>query len=255
MNYLKLKNFVNDLQFQEYFELKGDGKYKSVKTLDFDCDFDLIKKLHKGETFNLSDENIEFIKNFIPEKFYEKDCVAFYAWNNHFWVADLKKKECTVTDYKPTFKHVFDFLRCRLNLLSKTATIAFDTLKEALDTYEEFCEYDPSLYSITVEKEVQTPNETFDYSYSLKKEEVKSMREWQNIHMKKYHKDYNKQYHGASPVSPFEVRFGICSLGSYADCFCTICERDYKTCMNKDLVKDAERIEKRMKFEVKPLDA
>ena len=53
------------------------------------------------------------------------------------------------------------------------------------------------------------------------------MYEFERKHNKKYHKN-GFGYQGVSPVSNFEIRFGLCSIGTLAECICINCLKKYE---------------------------
>lgn len=249
MKYNDIKQFVEKAKLIPFWETN----LKEYHRLDIDESWGILDKFREDNEFTLSDLDIDFINGYIPDSYIIENKIYFYGYTHKFWKLDLNTKICKpYSEIQPGFSNkIFDLNKCRLNTLGMSLSSAIQLMKETIYNYERFCQYDEDNYSLV--KKVEVANDNYDYSCSLKKEESEKMHNWQNIHMKKYHKGYYKGYHGASPVSPFEVRFGSCSLGSYADCFCTLCERDYKTCMDKDLLKDAEHISKRMKFEIRGL--
>lgn len=93
-------------------------------------------------------------------------------------------------------------------------------------------------------------NKEYDSNYSLTKEETNKMYEWQKKHNKKFHKK-GFGYQGVSPVSNFEVRFGSCSIGTWAECVCL-------NCLNRltldDNVKNAEKIRKSATYTIRELE-
>lgn len=88
----------------------------------------------------------------------------------------------------------------------------------------------------------------YDVNYSLTIEETDKMYEWQKKHNKKFHKK-GFRYRGVSPVSDFEVRFGSCSIGTWAECVCL-------NCLNKinDNNENVEKVRKLATFEVRELE-
>lgn len=88
----------------------------------------------------------------------------------------------------------------------------------------------------------------YDVNYSLTIEETDKMYEWQKKHNKKFHKK-EFRYRGVSPVSDFEVRFGSCSIGTWAECVCL-------NCLNKinDNNENVEKVRKLATFEVRELE-
>lgn len=83
----------------------------------------------------------------------------------------------------------------------------------------------------------------FYYCYSLTNKEVDKMYEWQKSHNKKFHKK-GFGYQGVSPVSNFEVRFGSCSIGTWADCVCLKCLDD------SEKIESPKKAEKMRKFAI-----
>ena len=88
----------------------------------------------------------------------------------------------------------------------------------------------------------------YDVNYSLTIEETDKMYEWQKKHNKKFHKK-GFGYQGVSPVSNFEVRFGSCSIGTWAECVCLNCFNK----INNDN-KNVEKVRKLATFEVRELE-
>ena len=139
---------------------------------------------------------------------------------------------------------IFDLDRYNLDSLERRLTVAAVLIDDAIESYSKGCEYNENNY--TRIKEVETPNEKYDAVYSLTKEQTAKMNEWKHIHNKKYHKK-GFGYQGASPVSNFEVRFGTCALGSWAECVCLECmEYAKKETDNKKISK----LKKKASFEI-----
>ena len=73
------------------------------------------------------------------------------------------------------------------------------------------------------------------------------MREWQNKHYNKYHKNYAKMQKGISPMSIFSVKFESCSIGSWANCICSKCMKAADIETNE---KKKEKLKKRGIYEI-----
>lgn len=203
--------------------------------------------MHKGvEVIELSERDMNLVKELIPEDFSD-----YVYYRGHFYFANFDLKELVLTSkdkIDPKVK-IFDFEKYnRFNNLNSSARAALDILVNAFDEYEKVVTYKESNY--VIEKEVETPNEHFDYSYSLTKEQGEKIGEWKDKHFKKYHKI---KYKGAIGVSDFELRFRATSIGTYAECVCTECEKEYEKLKDTDPRK-AEKIKGRMSITAKGLD-
>lgn len=225
MEYNELKEFINNLKLVQYWS----GDFKTHHHIDIYDDWTFTAHFKEIKEFKITEKDEKFLEGFIPKQFVHDNKINFYGPKNTFWKLDLKTKVCTpYSEIQPGFGSIFDLNRSR-----------FDNENN---------------YSI--EKEVQIPNEKYDSSYSLTKEESAKMNKWTSKHMKKYHKQRFKEYHGASPVSPIEVRWGSCSIGTYADCVCTLCEKAYN--MNllefENPKEEVEKIKKNMSYNLRPIE-
>ena len=250
MEYNELKEFINNLKLVQYWS----GDFKTHHRIDIYDDWIFSSHFKEIKEFKITEKDEKFLEGFIPKQFVHDNTINFYGPKNTFWKLDLKTKVCTpYSEIQPGFGPIFDLNRSRFDLLGSSAGSAVLLLQEAMESYEHSCLYDENNYSI--EKEVQPPNEKYDSSYSLTKEESAKMNEWTSKHMKKYHKQWFKEYHGASPVSPIEVRWGSCSIGTYADCVCTLCEKAYNMNAHElENEKEAEKIKKNMSYNLRPIE-
>lgn len=222
------------------FKIKDSLKGEWFEKSPFDA-------MHKGEeTIELSEKDMNLIKELIPEDFSD-----YVYYRGHFYFANFDLRELVLTSkdkIDPKIK-IFDFERYnRYSNLKSTARAALDILVNAFDEYEKVVTYKESNY--VIEKEVETPNTHFDYSYSLTKEQGEKIYEWKEQHFKKYHKI---RYKGAIGVSDFELRFRATSIGTYADCVCTECEKEYEK-LKETEPRKAEKIKERMSITAKELD-
>lgn len=133
---------------------------------------------------------------------------------NYFTVANMGKEE-------PNVEHIVDITRLKPSELREAGAV-INSVVSAYHEYVYDMAYDPRRY--TVEKEVvKEVSEKYDPEFSLTKEEVVKMRDWQKKHSKKYHK-HGAFSGGASPVSFYEIIYGYCSIGSWWDCTCADCK-------------------------------
>lgn len=225
----------------------GDG-FKTKKSLkEYWFEKAPFEAMHKGEkTIELSEKDMNHIKDVIPEGFSD-----YIYYKGHFYFANFDLKELVLISkdkIDPRAK-IFDFEKYnRHNNFLFTARAALDLLVNAFDEYEKTVTYKESNY--VIEKEVETPNEHFDYSYSLTKEQGEKIGEWKEKYFKKYHKI---RYKGAIGVSDFELRFRSTSIGTYAECVCTECEKEYEKLKDTD-PKKAEKVKELMSITAKELD-
>lgn len=222
------------------FKIKDSLKDEWFEKSHFDA-------MHKGEEIiEISEKDMNLIKELIPEDFSD-----YIYYRGHFYFANFDLRELVLTSkdkIDPKVK-IFDFEKYnRYSNLKSTARVALDILVNAFDEYEKVVTYKESNY--VIEKEVQTPNDHFDYSYSLTKEQGEKIGEWKEKHFKKYHKI---RYKGAIGVSDFELRFRATSIGTYAECVCTECEKEYEK-LKETEPRKAEKVKERMRITAKELD-
>ena len=250
MNYNELKKFVENVKYHKYWTGGGKG-LNEHKDLSMDEDFDLIKSMNLEKEFVVKDSSVEFLCNMIPERFIKNEQIVFH-YKGNFWALSLKDHICKPHSAQPDDTPIYDLQRGGLGDLAAKAGMAIQLLEQAINAYESRCDYYPWNYAVIEKVEC---SDKYDSSYSLTNEDVKKMQKWEGAHMKKHHKDWYEQYHGASPVWPFELKWGSCSLGTYADTECTICRKKYEEALkeNKD-PKEIENIKKDMSFEVRGIE-
>lgn len=217
MTYKKIKDFISEVTPNKlFFSLKEKEFYNYLK---------------KERDFEMSAGIANWMKQSIPEKYCIDNKIAIYAFG-HFFICDLESNQVTVNYVKPDVKHVYDYEKSGSYTFYEESEAYLSLLKNAVDKYETESEYRPSNYSKIEYREI--PNSAYDSNYSLTTEEKQRVVEWQNKHFKKYH---TPEYQGAIGVSNFEIRFRATSIGVYADCVCTACEKVAKESNNDKLLK------------------
>lgn len=236
----KLVDYLSDKK-SSYVKFSTDedekAKYTNVRTLLFSSNAELLDKFNAGERFELSEEEISYLDELIPDSFSD-----YIHYRGHFFFIDYgcgiaSPVEKSQIDEKAK---IFDFSHCSLNDLLSNARAGLDLIENALRNYDEANIYDELNY--TLEKDCMIPNDTYDANLSITKDQSEAMYKWQTAHNKKYHKK-GFGYQGVSPVSNFEIIIGSCSLGSYATCRCKVCTEEAKKA-------NSAKIEKRASFEV-----
>lgn len=225
----------------------GKLKFKQVKSLARLTNPDLLDKLKKGQDkIDLTDKEILWFKEIIPESFSD-----YIHYRGKFYFINFSMKLASKVEYSEIDERsirIFDLNRTfELDTLKSSVRAAVDLLEDAMDRYEENMAYDSQNYSI--EKERMTPNETYDSTLSITKEQSKAMYKWQENHNKKYHKK-GFGYQGVSPTSNFEIKIGSNSIGTYADCICISCMEKAANADEVNDAKAAEKIRKQASFEV-----
>ena len=202
----------------------------------------LHTKFEKGEESDLTDVEISFLQDAIPEDY----LTNFVHFNGLFYLIDYESKKLKPIDFESiNNKQIFDASRSSVYSLLSRIDTAVNLMKVDLEDYESTSLYNPKNYII----EKKAPVSQYDSSFSITREQSESMRKWQDAHVKKYHKK-GFGYRGASPTSVFEIRMGSCSLGTYADCVCTSCLEKADNAEKANDMKNAEKIRKNAKFEV-----
>ncbi|MBR6610816.1 MAG: hypothetical protein IKK93_01065 [Campylobacter sp.] len=242
-----IENFISSLSIKESKYWLGGGK--EVHSFDYPNVWSLKKKFEENDHFDLDEKETELILDIIPNDFSH-----IIHYNGKFFqicygVFTSVVSNITGKDFKninPGNKPIFDLTRLDPEDLMIQTRAAYELLKGGLETYRKNCIYDPKNYSIekVIEKEIDTSK--YDLNYTLTKKQTEEMYKWQTEHNKKYHKK-GFGYQGASPVSNFEVRFGTCSLGDYADCVCTSCYDKWKEEID---AKKRDKIAKYMQYEL-----
>ena len=229
VNYIS--NFIKNLSGSkdEYSTIrisKSEERRRSIQrimTLNFGFPTNLVFGFNEGKDFTLTDSDIEFLKDVIPDNSFSD----YIHCKDVFFCIDYDLKTATVVD-KGTLDFnkikVFDWSRSCLDELGKDVRVAYDLIENALEKYDESCVYDPNHYTIIKEVPFDI-SPTVDMNYSLTKDQTKAMHEWQNKHYAKYHKNRDNEYHGASPMSIFSVKFESCSIGDWANCVCSVCQK------------------------------
>lgn len=229
VNYIR--NFIRNLSGSkdEYSTIrisKSEERRRSIQrimTLNFGFPTNLVMGLNEGKDFTLTDGDIEFLKDIIPDDSFSD----YIHCKDVFFCIDYDLKTATVVDKGALDFNkikVFDWSRSCLDELGKDVRVAYDLIENALEKYDESCVYDPSHYTIIKEVPFDI-SPTVDMNYSLTKDQTKAMYEWQSKHYTKYHKNRDNEYHGASPMSIFSVKFESCSIGDWAHCVCSVCQK------------------------------
>ena len=239
MTYKNIKDFCKRLKFHEYITVSGKS-LQNKRQVEMPVDFSLIKAFSNGKQFDITNDMFKWVKSTIPEEFINNQMLVIYK-ENTFWTLDFHRMTAIPTKEAPTAEKIFDLNRASIGHFANRLTFILDMLNEEIEEYESSSEYDPKYYT-KIEK-VETPNNTYDHNYSLTRNEVEKMDEWCKKHSKKYHKP---RYTGAVDVSNYEVRFGSTSIGCYADCICTECEKEYEASHD-------EEIRKRMSYSLRDL--
>lgn len=252
MNVKYIRQVAKDLEDDKYdytsVEPPKEGKrmeLKKIQTFKFPTCVSLYSKLLSGQDFKLEADELAFIKDVTPD-----DSFSDYVhYRGNFYFIDPNCKTATFTnpeniDFDKI--KVFDFSHASFDSLWKSVRRAYELVVDALDEFDKSARYDPIHYSIV--KEIQHEvSEKYDPNYSITREQVDAMTKWKNAHYKEYHKNYSKQYHGASPMSIFKVQFEACSLGDWADCVCTECMKAADAETNE---KKQKRLRERGRFEI-----
>lgn len=219
---------------------------QQIASFDFKFPTNLVMGFHTKQDFDLTDSDIEFLKDVIPDSSFSD----YIHYKGIFYFINYDIKRAVVVDKaKIEFDKikVFDWAHAALESFRKNVRVAYDIMENALNEYEESCVYDPNNYTIVKEVSFDI-SPTFDMNYSLTKDQTKAMHEWQNIHFNKYHKDYAKMRHGGvSPVSIFSVKFESCSIGDWANCICSRCMEAADAEPNE---KKKEKLKKRGTYEI-----
>lgn len=251
VNYIR--SFINALSgfkkdYSVVHTLKADDPRKVIQlkaSLNFGFPTNLVFGFKSGHDFDLTDKDIEFLKDVIPDGLFSDyiHCKGVFYFINY----DIKK--AVVADKaKIEFDKikVFDWSRASLENLGKNVRVAYDIIENALDEYDESCVYNPDNYTIVKEVPFDI-SPTFDTSYSLTKDQTKAMHEWQISHFYKYHKSYAKMQKSVSPISIFSVKFESCSIGNWANCICSKCMEAAEAETDE---KKREKLKKRGTYEI-----
>lgn len=253
MNYKQIKDFLSTVKYHKYWTMGGDLKASldEHEDISMDQNFNLIKNMDSRKEFVVKDDDIDFLKALMPERFITKDSINFF-YKGLFWTLSLKDHICKPSEEEPNDDYIFDIQRSGLDMFAARVGMAVKQMEMAVRDYENNCDYYSWHYGVVQKVDC---SDKYDQAYSLTKEETKKVDEWTAKHMKKHHKDWYKQYHGASPVWPFEIRFGSCSLGTWADCDCTICKKEYELALHEfEDSKAAEKIKKDMSYQIRGIE-
>lgn len=202
-----------------------------------------------GDVISLTDDELDFLEKSMPY-----NCSHYVHCNGNFFFIDFQKKVAThCTKDVCDGLMIFDLNRVDFDNLGVSLMSALNIIEASLRQYSNSCIYNPVNY--TMVKTVETPSTKFDGTCSLTKEEADKVHLLQKSHNKKFHKK-GFGYQGVSPVSNFEIRFGSCSLGSWCDCVCTVCEKGYNKLLSEDSLdsKKLEKLKKQAFMEVRGLD-
>lgn len=242
MTVTELRNIVNYLKDNKYKHWRGDKDgFHEIDTIRFPADIELRSKFAAGKSFDLNEKECEYLRDVIPESYSD-----YVHYRGNFYIIDygIGKAGHVEKEQIDEKVKIFDFSHDDLDTLAFSVAAAANLLAHALDTYERNSVYDEFNYSII--KEIERPNSAYSKYYSLSAEQEKSVNEWKHIHNKKYHKK-GFGYQGASPVSNFEVRFGACSIGDWANCVCLNC---LKKAEAETDAKKKDKLRKAASFEI-----
>ena len=248
-----IRNFVKALfdSKREYTVIhtskseKHKNNIQQVPSFSFKFSKNLVLGFFTGQDFDLTDNDIEFLKDIIPDDSFSD----YIHYKGVFYFINYGLKRAIITDKsKIDFGKikVFDWTHAAFDSLGKNVRAAYDLIENALDDYDNSCIYDPNNYTIVKEVPVDI-SPTFDINYSLTKDQTEAMREWQNKHYNKYHKNYAKMQKSVSPMSIFSVKFESCSIGSWANCICSKCMEAADTETNE---KKKEKLKKQGTYEI-----
>lgn len=191
-----------------------------------------IKKLQKKNKPFPKEKGFEFFLHAVPKKFWDQDTKLreyfVFHWEGKFFkftrelddkitLEEIKESDVNSPIFDPN--NYFDYYIAEMG----------SAVKEIKDRYKDFVsqvEYNPSRYKkeVVVEKDV---SDKYDPEYSLTKDQVDKMLKWQREHARKYHNGCAAGG-GTSPVSYFEIKYGVCSIGSWIDCECSACKENNK---------------------------
>lgn len=225
------------------------GKANLTKTVRIEPKYSIVRKMDdlKEGSVDLTKDEIDYLKETIPDI-----CSDYIHHNGRFFFIGYDVSTLVLCEKKPENAVIFDYNHTDFYNLSASVQAALTILESALYHYNQNCIYKDSNYTLI--QPVEIPNEHYDNSCSLTKEESKELGKKQVAHNKKYHKK-GFGYQGASPVSNFEVRFGACSIGSWCDCVCTACEKERNRLVNEGAPKkEIEKLEKQMTIEVRGIE-
>lgn len=251
VNYIRsfikaLSDFKKDysvIHIPKFGECKSTLQQRA--SFNFEFPTNLVMGLHAKQDFDLTDSDIEFLKDVIPDDSFSD----YIHYKGIFYFINYDIKRAVVTDKaKIEFDKikVFDWTHAALESFGKNVRVAYDLIENALNEYEESCVYDHNNYTIVKEVPIDI-SPAFDMNYSLTKDQTKAMHEWQNIHFNKYHKNDAKTHRGVSPVSIFSVKFESCSIGDWANCICSKCMEAADAEPNE---KKKEKLKKRGTYEI-----
>lgn len=244
-----LRRFVEYMADKKHNYMEGsrnNGKFGfvNVETMSFPINYELLDKFKADERFDLSEDEISYLDDLIPDSFSD-----YIHYRGHFFFINYGTGTASPVEKSQIDEKVkiFDFSHCDLKNLLSNVRAGLNLIENALENYDANNVYDE--FNYTIEKERMTPNETYDASLSVTREQSDAMYKWRAEHNKKCHKK-GFGYRGTSPTSNFEIRFGSCSIGNWADCVCTSCLEAADNAEEVGDTKAAEKIRKRAKFEV-----
>lgn len=253
MNVNNIKEVLKLLKSTNVTESRRDpisGKIELAQTVRIDPKYSIVKKMTGLETgsVDLDNEEVAYLKDSIPEV-----CSDYIHYNGKFFFIDYKLKRLSLVEKPKENVVVFDYNHTDFDNLGDMVYAAANLIETGLLHYYRNSIYKDSRYTLV--KTVEAPSDKYYHSYSMTKEESDKMFELRKTHNKKYHKK-GFGYGGASPVSNFEVRFGACSIGTWCDCVCLECEKEYKRALeeNPNDKKKLDKLKKQMTIEIRGID-
>lgn len=242
MTYNDIKKFSDRVTYHSFFTMSKDkdSRLKEGHQVNLDMCFALAQAMREGKQFDITKDMIKWIKSSIPFEFIQNNCLVIY-YNNLFWLFNFDSSKAVPAKEQPNAEYIYDMNTQALGRFAERLYYITSMLQDEVAQYEKSCVYDPNFYTKVVK--VEEPSAKYDTSYSLTRDESEEMSKWQEQHSKKYHKP---RYKGAIGVSDYVVRFGSTSIGVYADCYCTECEKEYERTHD-------ENIKKRMSYEIRGL--
>lgn len=242
-------NFLKSTNATEFRKNHISGKIELTQTVRIDSKYSIVKKMTSLETgsVDLDDEEVAYLKDSIPAI-----CSDYIHYNGKFFFIDYDLKSLSLVE-KPKNAVIFDYNHTDFDNLGDMVSAAADLIEAGLSHYYRNSIYNDSRYTLT--KTVEAPSDKYYHSYSMTKEESDKMFVLRKAHDKKYHKK-GFGYGGASPVSNFEVRFGACSIGTWCECVCLECEKEYKKILEEssDDKKKLDKLKKQMTIEIRDID-
>lgn len=253
MNVNSIKEVLKFLKSADVTEFRKNhisGKIEIAHSVRIDSKYSIVKKMTSLETgsVDLDDGEVTYLKGSIPAI-----CSDYIHYNGKFFFIDYDLKSLSLVEKPKENVVIFDYNHTDFDNLGDMVAAATELIETGLSHYYRNSIYNDSRYTLT--KTVEAPSDKYYHSYSMTKEESDKMFEFRKAHNKKYHKK-GFGYGGVSPVSNFEVRFGSCSIGTWCECVCLECEKEYKKALgeNPDNKKKLDKLQKQMVIEVRGID-